>query len=248
MKKLFLLCVTAILLVACQSKSDKVQQFVKIYNNSSKMMTSSVIKSTTASSKSPESIDIEVNTNTDSDDIETGLLTSALPELIGQAIKSEKIGKELLDSGVKFNLKVYGSNTKVILEEVIDNSKLNKNIDFKAIASGKKPNNVELNQMLDAFNRNLPIVDESTGTKIMSIKADENNNIVYTCEVTDSFASMIKVDGAEQMIKDEMLRSPQIQQIFQKTSVLGVNNIKYLYNDSKGNLIKEITITKQDLK
>ncbi|UMQ41885.1 hypothetical protein MKS83_21225 [Chryseobacterium sp. Y16C] len=59
---------------------------------------------------------------------------------------------------------------------------------------------------------------------------------------------MLKVEGAEQIVKDEMLRSPQIQQIFSQTERLGVKNLIYKYTDSQGKNIKDIIITKEDLK
>lgn len=250
MKKLLIICFTSILLLSCQSKSDKVRSFVDMYNRSSSMMTSYMIKSTKAISTNPDEITIEVNTAHDgTDEVEGGLISSSLPELIGQAIKSEKLGQELLDSGVKFNLKIYSADGKIIANEAIDKNKLKGNApeDLKSISSGNATTS-QLNSVLEVFNKNLPMEDKATGTRIMSIKADENNNIVYTNEVPDSYKTMLEVDGAEQIIKDEMLRMPQIRQIFSKTEMLGVKNLKYVYTDTKGKVIKEITITKEDLK
>lgn len=236
------------MIVACQTKEDKVQDFVKMYNNSSSMMINQMIKSTKASSTSSDQINIEVNTTYQSTDLESELVSKSLPDLIAQAIKSEKEGKELFESGVKFNLKVYSADSKIIIDKTIDKDNVNKSVDFKSIAEGKKPDSNELNQILEAFNKNLPMVDQTTGTKIVSIKADENKNIIYTNEVPDSYIPMLKVDGAEKLMKEEMIKTPQIQQIFRQTAVLGVNNLKYIYTDSKGNVIKEIVISKNDLK
>lgn len=250
MKNLLIAFFTALLLTACQTKNDKINDFVNIYNRSSSMMTSHTIKSSKAVATGPDEITIEVNTSSQpEDDMEAQLIKSSLPELIGQAIKSEPKGKELLDSGVKFNLKIYGANARVIADEVIDSKSLNGNIskDIQSIAQGNAGAS-QLNAVLEVFNKNLPMEDKSTGTKIMSIKADEENNIVYTAQVPDSYKEMLQIEGSEKFLKDEMLRSPQVQQIFTKTSALGVNNLKYVYTDSKGNTIKEITITKADIK
>lgn len=250
MKKLLLICFTSIVLLSCQSKSDKVRNFVDMYNRSSSMMVSSMIKSSKATSTGPDEITIEVNTaHQGSDDMEGQLITSSFPELIGQAIKSEKLGQELLDSGVKFKLKIYGADGRVIADEAIDQNKLKGTTqqDLSSIASGNATSS-QLNSVLEVFNKNLPMEDKATGTKVMSIKADENNNIVYTTEVPESYKKMLEMDGAEQIIKDEMLRMPQIRQIFSRTEALGVKNLKYLYTDVKGKAIKEITITKEDLK
>jgi len=250
MKKFLIICFTSFLLFSCQSKNDKIQSFVDMYNRSSSMMTSYMIKSTKATSSGPDEITIDVNTaHQGTDELESGLITSSLPELIGQAIKSEKLGQELLDSGVKFKLKIYSADGKVIVDEAIDKNKLKGNApeDLKSIGSGNATNS-QLNSVLEVFNKNLPIEDKATGTKIMSIKADENNNIVYTNEVSNSYKEMLQTDGAEQIVKDEMLRMPQIRQVFSKTEMLGVKKLKYVYTDTKGNIIKEITISKEDLK
>ncbi|MDF2933419.1 MAG: hypothetical protein K0R36_2750 [Chryseobacterium sp.] len=236
------------MLMACQTKEDKVQDFVKMYNNSSSMMMNQMIKSTKASSTNADQVNIDVNTNYQSSDLESELVSKSLPELIAQAIKSEKSGKELFESGVKFNLKVYSADSKLIIDKMIDKNNVNQSVDFKSIAEGDKPNSNELNQILEAFNKNLPMVDQTTGTKIMSIKADENNNLIYTNEVPDSYIPMLNAEGADKLMKDEMIKTPQIQQIFKQTAVLGVNNLKYVYTDSKGKVIKEIVITESDLK
>lgn len=250
MKNLFLAFFTALLLTACQTKTDKINNFVNIYNRSSSMMISHTIKSTKAVASGDNEITIEVNTSSQpEDEMEAQLIKSSLPELIGQAIKSEPKGQELLNSGVKFNLKIYGAGARVIADEVIDKNSLKGDTakEMRSIAQGDTGSS-QLNTVLEVFNKNLPMEDKSTGIKVMSIKADEENNIVYTAEVPDSFKTLLNVEGSEQFLKDEMLRSPQVQQIFSKTEALGVKDLKYKYTDTKGNTIKEITITKADLK
>lgn len=248
MKNVFIILFASLMLVACKTKEDKVQDFVKMYNNSSSMMVNQMIKSTKASSTSAELVNIDVTTTYQSGDMETQLVSKSLPDLIAQAIQSEKIGKELFEEGVKFNLKVHSADSKIIIDKTIDKNNVNKSVDFKAIASGDKPSTNDLNQILEAFNKNLPMVDPSTGTKIVSIKADKDKNLIYTNEVPDSYVPMLKMDGAEQKMKEEMIKMPQVQQVFQQTAVLGVNNLKYIYTDSKGTVIKEIVISKSDLK
>jgi len=246
MKKLFFVLIASMLLMACQTKKDKVQDFVDMYNRSSNMIANNKIKATEATAVSQDQVDISVETDYEKGEMESDLVTSALPDLIGQAIKSEKLGKELFDSGVKFNIKVYGKNAQVLLDKAIDNKNLSKDVDFKAIAKGDKPNSDQLNSILESFNKNLPIEDPSTGTKITSIKADAENNLVYTCEVPDSFKTALAIEGTEKAMKEAMLQSGQIRQVFSQTSVLGINHIKYLYTDKSGKVLKEITITKEE--
>lgn len=181
--------------------------------------------------------------------MQTELIKSSLPELLGQVIKSQPEGKELLDKGVKFNIKIYGAGARVIADEVIDSKTIKGDIskDIQSIADGNSGSS-ELNTVLEVFNKNLPSEDKATGIKIMSIKADEENNIVYTAQVPTEIKEMLAIEGSEQILKDEMLRSPQVQQIFSKTGALGVKNLKYRYTDTNGKTLKEITITKADIK
>lgn len=236
------------MLMSCQTKEDKVQDFVKMYNNSSSMMVNQMIKSTKASAANSDQVNIDVNTNYQSDNLESELVGKSLPDIIAQAIKSEKIGKELFESGVKFNLKVYSADSKIIVDKTIDKNNLTQSVDYKAIAQGEKPDSDQLNQLLQTFNKNLPIVDQTTGTKIVSITADKDKNLIYTNEVPDSYVKMLNVEGADKVMKAEMIKMPQIQQIFKQTAILGVNNIKYIYKDTQGKVIKEIVITESDLK
>lgn len=250
MKKILIVCFTAILLTACQSKNDKIRNFIDMYNRSSSMMINSMIKSTKAINSGNDEITIEVNTSNEAgDDMQADMIKTSLPQLIGQAIKSEPIGNELLNKGVKFNVKIYGVGARLLAEEVLDNKNIKGNAgnDLKSIAKGSSGPD-QLNAVLDIFNKNLPSEDPSSGIKIMSIKADEESNIVYLAQVPESFEKLLKIEGAEQIVKDEMLRSPQIQQIFSQTERLGVKNLIYKYTDSQGKSIKEIVLTKEDLK
>lgn len=246
MKKLLFVLMASMLLMACQTKKDKVQDFVDMYNRSSNMIANYKIKSTKATAVSDNQVDISVETDYQKGDMESDLVTNALPDLIGQAIKSEKLGQELFDSGVKFNIKVTGKDSQVILDKAIDNKNLAKDVDFKSIAKGEKPDNQQLNSILESFNKSLPVTDPSTGTKITSIKADSENNLVYTCEVPDSFKTALEMPGTEKAMKEAMLQSGQIRQVFSQISVLGINHIKYLYTDKEGKVLKEITITKEE--
>ena len=152
-----------------------------MYNRSSSMMINSMIKSTKAINSGNDEITIEVNTSNEAgDDMQADMIKTSLPQLIGQAIKSEPIGNELLNKGVKFNVKIYGIGARLLAEEVLDNKNIKGNAgnDLKSIAKGSSGPD-QLNAVLDIFNKNLPSEDPSSGIKIMSIKADEESNIVY---------------------------------------------------------------------
>ncbi|KQR92444.1 hypothetical protein ASG01_11010 [Chryseobacterium sp. Leaf180] len=249
MKNFVFILMTALLLFSCKSKEDKINDFVAMYNRSSGMINNPMISSTKAEKSADGVIDITINTTLQKDALETQLVGSSIPDLIGKVIESDNTGKELVNEGVKFNLRIRDVNQNIISAKTLDKSNIEKsNVDLKAIGKGEKPTTSQLNELLETFNKNLPITDQATGVKILSIKADADNNIVYTNEVPDAIIPGLKTAGAEKMMKDEMLRSPEIRNILNKSSVLGVSKLRYVYNDSKGNLVKEIVITKEDLK
>lgn len=250
MRKLSIILFSALLLSSCETKIDKIDNFVSNYNASSSMKNSYMIKSTKAVASGENEITININTFNDSENKEeTRLIKSSIPEIMGQAIRSEREGKELLEKDVKFIIKIYGIGGRVIANEIIDKNssigKASKNI--KSLPKENKQISA-LDTVLEVYNKNLPFEDKSSGTKIMSIKADEENNIVYTVEVPESFKVLLTIDDSEKVIKDAIANSPRFKQIFTKTEALGVNNIIFNYIDAKGNSVKEITISKTDIK
>ncbi|KQT16914.1 hypothetical protein ASG31_11115 [Chryseobacterium sp. Leaf404] len=250
MKKLFFVFALAAMLISCKKSTEtRTAEFVKMYNNTSDMMVRSAgFKSTKATTTPTGDVDIEIKTTYLDNDMEAELMKNAIPDIIGQAIQAEPSGKELLAEGVKFNLKVYSSNGTMMSAQTIDKTTKKGNIDLEAIAKGDTPNSSQLNEILKVFSKSLPIVDKASGVKIVAINADAENNIIYSAEVPDQYAEVLAADAAAQIMKDEMMRSPDVRQIFSQTAALGVNNIKYIYKDKTGKKLNEITIKRTDLK
>ncbi|WP_294250211.1 hypothetical protein [uncultured Chryseobacterium sp.] len=247
MKNIFFILMASVFLLSCKSKNDKIKDFVAMYNRSSTMINSPMVRSTSAVSSKEDVVDIYVKTTLAKDETESQFMGASIPDLLGKAISSEEPGKELLSKGVKFNIRIYDINDRIITGKTIDKNNLKVSGDLKSIAEGNRPTSAELNELLETFNKNLPVTDPSTGTKTLSIKADTENNIVYTNEVTGETKELITGEGAEKVMKDEMLRSPQVRSVFSRADVLGIRHLKYVYQDSKGHVIKEIILTKEDL-
>lgn len=249
MKRLLFIFAIATMLISCKKSTEtKTAEFVKMYNSTSDMMVRTAkFKSTKATSTADGNVDIEIHTTYLKTDIEADLMKNAIPDLIGQAIQAEAKGKELLDEGVKFNLKVFDSNGEKLSEQIIDKNTKKGNIDLEGIANGKTPDSSQLNEILKTFSKSLPIVDPSSGTKIVSITADAQNNIVYTAEVPDTYAKILELPGTQQAMKDALSKSPDVRQMFRQTSTLGVKNLKYIYKNAEGKALKEITISKNDI-
>lgn len=250
MKNLLLILLVFISLVSCKSTSDKASDFVRMYNRSGAMIGNSYIKSTKAAYIKSGNIDIVIETKYNNGDIETEIMKNSLPDLIGQVIKSDRLGKELLDAGVVFNVKVYGTNFVLLASKSLDKTNINAGSDslVSTIANGEKPSRSQLNQVLDIFNKNLPVVDKESGISILKMSADDNNNIIYIAEVPDDLAMLLENNQAKSMMKEELLQSPQIKQVLSKTAEFGVTNLKYIYQTKAGKVISEIEISKNDLK
>jgi hypothetical protein len=56
---------------------------------------------------------------------------------------------------------------------------------------------------------------------------------------------LLKIEGAEQIVKDEMLRSPQIQQIFSQTERLGVKILSINTQTPRERALKKSSLLKK---
>ena len=138
---------------------------------------------------------------------------------IAVALNSEKSINELVEDGVNFKIKVIDKDGQLQYTEIYDKSK------FQSL--GKIDLNPEtgtstedLNKILDIYNKNLPQEDPSTGIKITKIEAGNNHDIIYSAEVPDELKEVLKLNNAKTLMKDEMLRQPQIQNIFSSVCLL----------------------------
>lgn len=250
MKNLLIILLVSVSLVSCKNTSDKANDFVKMYNRSSAMAKNSYIKSTKATYVKSGNIDISIETGYNNSGIESDLMKNSLPELIGQVIKSDRLGNELLNAGVKFNVKIYGVNFQLLASKTLDKDNINEDSGklINTLSTVKNPSQAELNQILDIFNKSLPVVDKETGITILKMTADNNSNIIYIAEVPDDLAKILKNEQVAALMKEELLQSPQIKQVLSKTAEFGVNNLKYIYQTKAGKNITEVEISKNDLK
>lgn len=240
---LLLLC-----LVSCKKSTDtRIAEFVSEYRNSVALVAKSspYIASTSAEKTAPNEVTIRIYTkSTDETELESDLIRKSLPDAIGTALLQEPSCKELMNDGVKFNIKVLDENgQKVFYSEVFDKKSLEKPTSQTATTSDPG-----IGQILESFNKNLPITDPSTGIKIVKIEAGTDHDIIYHAVVPSNMVQLFKLDGTNEILKDELLRNPQIKQILSKSEGFGISKLKYRYVDEKENLITEISISKSDIK
>ncbi|GEM_PF-709060 len=250
--KVILLLIFAISLTACKKSADsKINEFIQGYNSATANISRNnpVIASSSAEKTGPNEITISIKTTTGSDEMESQLMKSSFPQLIGQLLNSSSPKSNLMDEGINFKVNVFDKNGNKLVSQALDKNTIGKSsLNVENFANGNSPSQSELNELLSVFNKNLPITDPSTGIKILKMEAGSENDIVYHAEVPDELKEVLKMDGAKQLMKDEMLRQPQLRQILSQTSKLGIDKLRYLYKDKAGNLIEEITLNQSDLK
>ncbi len=234
-------------LVSCKKSTDsRITEFVFAYRNSFAAVANSnpYIVSSSAEKTSANEVTIRFYTkSTEETSMESDLLRKSLPEIVGTAILQEPSSKQLINDGVKFNVK--------ILDEGGQNVLYSKVFDKESVGKSPATNNTGtpgIAQILDGFNKNLPVTDPSTGIKIVKIEAGDDQDIIYKAIVPPNMAELFKSDGAKELLKEELLRSPQIKDILMRSENFGISKLKYKYMDEKENLITEISISKADLK
>jgi len=245
----FLLSLTLILsLHSCEKPlSTKISEFVSLYNSSTKQVANPVLEDTSAEKTGDKEITIRLYVSIAKDDPQLEMIKVPLAQSIAVALNSEKSINELVEDGVNFKIKVIDKDGQLQYTEIYDKSK------FQSL--GKIDLNPEtgtstedLNKILDIYNKNLPQEDPSTGIKITKIEAGNNHDIIYSAEVPDELKEVLKLNNAKTLMKDEMLRQPQIQNIFSSVSELGIDKLRYLYKDKNGNTVSEIVLSKEDIK
>lgn len=249
MKKYFTFLILALLLVSCESDDQKMQKFVQMYNNSASLVNTPQVQSTKAFVRGNDIV-IDVYTKISEDEVEGELLQKVYPDLIGQLINSEPKGKELLEKDVVFKLNVFDAKGQPITRSEVNKETVKKapQVDMKNFGSGAKSNPEGLKQMLEVFNKSLPITDKSSGVTILKIDVDAKNNLVYTAEVPENLKNLFLIEGSEALVKKELVKSPQIKDVLKQGRVFGINELHYDYVDKNKKLLKTIVISENDLR
>jgi len=249
-QEIIIISLSLFCLVSCKKSTEsKISEFISVYKKTFTSIAESnpYIVSTSAEKTAADEITIRFYTKSsgeDDNDIGIDMVRKSLPEVIGAAISQEKDGKDLINNGVKFNIKILDENgQKVFYSEVYD-----KNSIEKTVSSNPIQTNGGINQVLDVFNKSLPITDPTTGIKIVNISAGTDNDIIYTAVIPEAMIEVFKLDGTKEMLKDDLLRNSQIKELLLKSKAYGISKLKYIYKDEKDNAIVEVVINTSDIK
>lgn len=257
MKKLYfkitILLFSVLLLISCRNTQSEMAKFVIMYNNTSSYIVNDVIRATKAETVSPTEIKITIDTRI-SDDMQSEMTEKSFPALISSVLLKEKISSDLLDEGVNFKVNITDVNyTNITTVDINKNTIKNftasdVSSNTSAISTVESDVNSELNEMLAILNKSLPIEDKASGFKIMKIEAGNDQDIIYYVQVPNEIAEVLKIEGADNLMKDEVLRNPELKQILQKANQYNINKLKYRMTNNKGEKLKEIVINEKDIK
>ncbi|WP_316803091.1 hypothetical protein [Pedobacter nototheniae] len=243
-----------ILLVSCKSTSSKMNSFVLSYNASAKP--NSIVYSSNAEALYDKKIiRIKIVTNYSLEDVKDGIVDKFLPTLFIQLLAGEDLAQELInEEGVNFEVSFFTLRLSEFSNIVVDKKKLAElekdakgkiNVDGLLNSAGNTSNS-KIKSMLSALNQNLPIKDKNTGLTILKIDINAANELIYNISVPNILADKIKGKDAAEVLKDDILRSGKTKQLLTGVKDLGINTIKYKYEDEKGNALNEVVLSERD--
>jgi len=252
-KKIACLVVFVLFTIGCKNTHDKIKDLVTNYNRSSHLIQSELLINTTAEALPNNKIKLVFETSLTADSETKAMYAQVFPSLLVNLIESDPSSLELVNEGVVFEV-VFLSNAKTeLVAMTIDKKKLEEIKKTATKKSDTQPklsaNNLspQLNEMLEMLNRNLPFEDKSTGTKIMKIDINTQNELIYLIEVPEKMGLLLEGDEAQLMLKEQIQRGPDIKKIFGAVNTYGITKIIYSYKDTKGKAINEIVFTASEL-
>ena len=245
----------AFLIVSCQNTQQKMQGYVNSYNNSAALFSDNIITSTKAKAfLDKNKIEIRIDTNLEQNETNKTLYSQLFPGILAQMLTKESESKELIEEGVVFDVYFLANDYSELAQLKVDKKELEKllkgSIDLTAAEKAKASNtgvNSQMQEMLILMNRNMPIKN-ADGSKILKIEVNEKDELVYDIEVPKEFADVLKGESSKALIKDELLRTPNLKNIFSSVQKFGVTKIVYNYLDEKGKSVNNIVINETDLK
>lgn len=249
---LFVLCV--LLLVSCKNTQEKMQDYVNNFNSYASLLQNGIITSASADASIPENeIRIIFQTNLQQNEDTKEIYNKTLPSLIAELLKKDTSSMDLVDEGVHFKVSFLAENSSELTELIVDKKKMDELLKDSVLTppavASKNPNlTPQMQEILALLNKNMPIENKAEGTKIFKIDITEANELVYKIEVPNDYAALLKMDSANELIKESLIRSSDFRKVISAVSQYGITTIKYQYQNSKGTIVNTITLTQNDLK
>lgn len=250
--KILLIVLFQLMLISCKNAQQKANDFVTSYNNSSQFYTNHVVTATSAKLVENNNIEIRFETNLEYSPDNQALYSQIAPNLMSAIFTKDDTTKDLIEEGITFFIGIYADNNREIASVEVDKKKLdellktqNPNTDNSSSSSSLSP---ELKEMLVIMNQSLPIENKEEGTKITKIDINGTNELVYSVEVGDDYAELLKSEEAKGIMKESIMRSPDFRTLIQGMRNYGISKVKYIYLDKSGKKITDLNLTSADLR
>jgi len=252
--KISVIILFQLLLVSCKNTQEKMQDYVNNFNSYASLLQNGIITSASAAASIPENeIQINFQTNLEQNDDSKEIYNKTLPSLIANLLKKDPTSMDLVDEGVHFKVAFLAENGANLSELIVDKKKMNELLKEPAftppVVASKNPYlTPQMQEILALLNKNMPIENKAEGTKILKIDITEANELVYKVEVPNDYAALLKMDSANELVKESIIRSGDFRKVISAVSRFGITTVKYQYQNAKGAVVNTITLTQNDLK
>ncbi|HLP64807.1 hypothetical protein [Flavobacterium sp.] len=250
--KILIIVLFQLLLISCKNAQQKANDFVTSYNNSAQFYTNNVVTATSAKLIENNNIEIRFETNLEYSPDNQALYSQFVPNLMSGIFTKDETTKDLIEEGITFFIGIYADNNREIASVEVDKKKLDEFLKAKKptadLSSSSSSLSPQLKEMLAIMNQSLPIENKEEGTKITKIDINGTNELVYSVEVGEDYAELLKSEEAKGIMKESILRSPDFRTLVQGMRNYGISKVKYIYLDSSGKKITDLNLTSADLR
>ena len=246
------------IIISCRSTDDKIKDFAKQFSvpnaNSQAGMSGNVTAEELPNRKIKLTFESDLPPNFDGDN---GYSKTLANTFVKYLISNVKEVPNLVQEGVEFEVYYVAKDKSEISKAVINKKSIEANFkenQDKLLSKKPAENYVKslsvdpsMREVMSILNKDLPFEDKQNGTTIVKIYINEQSQIVYDVKVTDVFAEVLKTDDGKNLVRDGMLRQPQLKGLLEGFIPLGVSQIKYNYMDKAEKTVAEIKLAKKDL-
>lgn len=243
-----------LLLSSCKSTPQKVQEFVNSYNNSSTLFRDGVVTYTKAEAFFEENkIEITFLTNLDSNGKNNQIYGTTFEKIFLEMLQKDDSSRELLDEGVSFKMFFLANDYVVISDLVVDKKTINELSKQKPVNSEKEfvssNSNIDpsVRRMLEVLNESMPIKNED-GSKLVKVDLTEKDELVYKVEVPKEFGEILKAEGANDLLKESILRANNFKTISNLVRRYNISSIRYDYINAKGKVLESVVLNQKDIR
>lgn len=222
---------------------ERMQEFVKTVN-STNVQNSKTFSLEKSSITGTNEITLEFSSEISQNQMLSSDLSAAVTNLMIEVIRKEPENLKLMDQGVNFKIILRGKDGNIIREELINK---------QTITSQKPPTSqnkkhLELNQLLEISNANLPKKDPANGVTLTKINIGNEDDVIYTAEVPDAISKMISTPENREIIRKNMVRDTAFKKMVLQLKNFDIATVKYQYRTKSGKLLQEVKVQASDFR